>query len=103
MQSPIVHHSPWTWRGIEEGLPRLLELLGEEGAQATFFTTGGTVGARPGAVKAIVARGHELGCHGVSHNNFRTMDSVTARDEITRTNPILRANAPICECGIDGS
>lgn len=85
----------WTWRGIDEGLPRLLELLDEEGVQATFFTTGGTAEARPGAVTEIVAHGHELACHGFSHNNFRTMDSDTARDEIERTNALLRAHAPV--------
>lgn len=85
----------WTWRGIDEGLPLLLDLLADEGVPATFFTTGGTAEARPEAVTAIVKGGHELACHGYSHSNFRTLDRDAARDEITRTNAILRAHAPV--------
>jgi peptidoglycan/xylan/chitin deacetylase (PgdA/CDA1 family) len=85
----------WTWRGIDEGMPRLLDLLADEGVAATFFTTGGTAEARPETVTAIVDGGHELACHGYSHNNFKTMDADTARDEISRTNAILRQYAPV--------
>jgi peptidoglycan-N-acetylglucosamine deacetylase len=85
----------WTWRGIDEGMPRLLDLLAEEGVPATFFTTGGTAAERPGIVTAIVAGGHELACHGYSHTNFRQMDEATARDEISRTNALLRSHAPV--------
>ena len=85
----------WTWRGITEGMPRLLALLAEEGVPATFFTTGSTAETHPGTVTEIVAGGHELACHGYSHTNFKTMDAATARDEIARTNAILRRHAPV--------
>ena len=85
----------WTWRGIEEGMPKLLALLAEEGVPATVFTTGATAEAFPGCIADIVQGGHELACHGWSHRNFRTMDEATARDEITRTNAILRIHAPV--------
>lgn len=85
----------WTWRGIEEGMPRLLALLAEEGVPATFFTTGATAEAFPDVPAAIVKGGHELACHGYSHESFRRMDAATARDEIARTNAILREHAPV--------
>lgn len=85
----------WTWRGIEEGMPRLFELFETEEIKATFFTTGDTAAKHPGCVESIVASGHELGCHGFSHTSFATMDQETARGEITRTNEILREFAPV--------
>jgi len=85
----------WTWRGIEEGMPRLLALLAEEGVPATFFTTGATAETHPYTVADIVTGGHELACHGYSHGNFKQMNAESARDEIARTNAILREHAPI--------
>lgn len=85
----------WTWRGIAEGMPRLLELFADEGVPGTFFTTGHTAETHPGTVEAIVADGHELACHGYSHNSFMEMSRDEAHDEIARTNDILRAFAPV--------
>ncbi|MBU4530977.1 MAG: polysaccharide deacetylase family protein [Hoeflea sp.] len=85
----------WTWRGIEEGMPLLFDLFDNEGIKATFFTTGDTAAKHPACVETLVAKGHELGCHGYSHNSFAEMDEETARDEIVRTNEILRKFAPV--------
>src|SRR5690606_9173068 len=49
----------------------------------------------PDCIADIVARGHELACHGYSHTSFRDMELAQAHDEITRTNQILRAFAPV--------
>lgn len=85
----------WTWRGIVEGMPRLMEIFAEEGVPGTFFTTGATAENYPDCVSALVATGHELACHGYSHNSFLTMDEDTARREIVVTNAILRGFAPV--------
>ncbi|MFY9239656.1 MAG: polysaccharide deacetylase family protein [Roseovarius sp.] len=85
----------WTWRGIEDGMPKLLTLLQDEDVPATFFTTGASAEHAPGCIADILERGHELACHGYSHTSFRNMDMAQARDEITRTNEILRAYAPV--------
>lgn len=85
----------WTWRGIEEGMPRLLALFADEAVSGTFFVTGDTAQRYPQVVDAIVAQGLELGCHGFSHEAFDTFDEARARDEITRTNAILRAHGPV--------
>lgn len=85
----------WTWRGMEEGLPRLMALLAQEGVPATFFTTGASAEAYPQAIEGLVGAGHELACHGYSHRSFRQMDRVAAQDEIARTNTILRRYAPV--------
>jgi peptidoglycan/xylan/chitin deacetylase (PgdA/CDA1 family) len=79
------------YRGIEHGLPRLLDLLRELEVPATFFTTGEVAERYPQAVARVVEHGHELACHGMSHTAFTSLDRGAARDEITRSAEILRA------------
>lgn len=85
----------WTWRGLEEGMPLLLDLFSAEGVTGTFFVTGDSAQRYPDTVAETVTRGHEIGCHGFSHQSFGTFDDARARDEITRTNAILRGFAPV--------
>ena len=84
-----------TFRGIEEGAPRLRALFAELGIPATYFTTGEVATRFPDAVRAVVADGHELGCHGVSHTAFDTLDEASARREITESARLLRTFAPV--------
>ncbi len=85
----------WTWRGIVEGMPALMDIFDTEGVPGTFFTTGATAERHPDCIRGIVDRGHELACHGYSHSSFLKMDEKQAREEITGTNSILRAFAPV--------
>ncbi|HEX9105673.1 MAG TPA: polysaccharide deacetylase family protein [Longimicrobiales bacterium] len=78
------------YRGMEEGFPLLLQLFAEEGVPATFFCTGDVAERYPPAVRALVAQGHELGCHGMTHARFSELDEAGARDEIDRSSAILR-------------
>ena len=84
-----------TFRGIEEGAPELLALFAETGVTATYFTTGQVAELYPGAVRALVDAGHELGCHGVTHTAFDTLDVPTARWEIESSAERLRSFAPV--------
>jgi len=83
------------FRGVEHGLPALLDLLGELAVPATFFTTGEVARRYPGAVRRLLDAGHELGCHGMTHTSFARMDSAAAREEIERSASILREFAPV--------
>lgn len=83
------------FRGIEQGMPKLLEMLAEESVPATCFTTGEVAERYPGVVSAIVARGHELACHGMTHRPFTSMDEREARREIEDSARILRRHAPV--------
>ena len=47
--------------------PKLLRLLGSYGARATFFLAGFRAEENPAIADAIVAAGHEVGCHGQDH------------------------------------
>lgn len=84
-----------TFRGIEQGAPRLLDLFADAGVSATYFTTGAVAERYPDAVRAVVEGGHELGCHGVTHTAFDRMDVTTARWEIGESARVLRAFAPV--------
>ena len=79
-----------TFRGIEQGAPALLALFSACGVAGTYFTTGEVAEKYPQAVRALVDAGHELGCHGVTHSAFDTLDERTARWEIERSSEILR-------------
>jgi peptidoglycan-N-acetylglucosamine deacetylase len=84
-----------TFRGIEEGAPRLLDMLAAEGVRATYFSTSEVAQRNPEAVRALVDAGHELACHGVTHTAFDRMDERTARWEIEHSVRLLRDFAPV--------
>jgi len=82
-----------TVRGIEQGLPALLSLLAERGVTGTFFVTGQIARDFPRAVEAIVSAGHELGCHGDTHRNFRHLSAGETRRELDAATRALRTFA----------
>ena len=84
-----------TYRGIHEAAPRLLRLFEDTGVRATYFTTGDVAERYPEHVDAVVKGGHELGCHGMTHRAFDTMDPATAQWEIECSAAILRTFAPV--------
>lgn len=62
--------------------PRILDLLAEAGASATFFVIGSQAQALPQLVRRIVAAGHELGNHTWSHRHPWVLGSRAAREEV---------------------
>ena len=84
-----------TWRGVEEGTPRLLEMLKTEGVPATWFTTGDLARRFPATVQCLVDDGHELGCHGDTHRSFATMTRQEAEAEIAASSAVLRTFADV--------
>ncbi|HEX3656294.1 MAG TPA: polysaccharide deacetylase family protein [Pirellulales bacterium] len=83
-----------TYRGIEEGMPRLLDLLAEERVPSTLFITGDVARRYPERVEQWARAGHEIGCHGDTHRPFDTLDEQTARDEMAASTATLRQFAP---------
>lgn len=84
-----------TYRGAEEGMPRLLALLREHGIPATVFATGDVARRYPDLVREVVAAGHALGCHGDTHRAFDVLSEAEAAAEIDRASRTLRAFAPV--------
>ena len=79
-----------TYRGVTQGMPRLLELLAAEGVPATFFCTGDVARKHPAIVRRLVDEGHELGCHGDTHARFGGMDRASANRELGDAAATLR-------------
>jgi peptidoglycan-N-acetylglucosamine deacetylase len=52
------------------GYPAIFAMLERAGVRATFFVEGWNGVHHPEAVREIVARGHELGMHGWTHENW---------------------------------
>jgi peptidoglycan/xylan/chitin deacetylase (PgdA/CDA1 family) len=50
-----------------ESTPRLLDVLAEHGATATFFCVGARVQEHPEIVRRMVAEGHAVGSHSQTH------------------------------------
>lgn len=70
-----------------QGLPRILKLLDEFKAKATFFVVGRDVGNRKRlrVLRAILEQGHEISNHTYSHyHNFHKLDSKMKSEEIEK-------------------
>lgn len=77
-------------RRLHRGLDRLLEALAGAGARGTFFLLGPLAREHPQAVKAIADAGHEIGCHGWSHDLLYRMTRERFREETLRARDLLQ-------------
>jgi len=77
-------------RGMEKGLPELLDLFKKEGIKATFFVTGMMAEQYPNLICRIPEEGHELGCHGYTHARFDRMEKEEARLALKQAGKVLR-------------
>ena len=64
--------------------PRVLELLQKFGIQATFFLLGERVASYPQLAVQIMALGHTVGCHSMSHRSLFLKPLMAQRAEISR-------------------
>ena len=69
-----------TWRGLEKGLPSMLDLLSKYEVPATFFVTGRAAEKFPKLIRRV-SREHEVGCHGYEHERF---DKISAKEQLRR-------------------
>lgn len=76
--------------GPSANTSHLLDLLAEYNVPATFFLLGKNVALRPQLVRRIMAEGHEIGNHSWSHPKLRTLNLAQQREELARTDALLR-------------
>lgn len=69
---------------------QLLAVLREKGAKATFFVIGQHLEEFPALGEKIVLEGHELGNHSYSHKRMVFKSYAFIRDEIERTDQLIR-------------
>ena len=70
--------------------PMMLDLLDRHQVKATFFMMGRSVERWPDAAREVLARGHEIGNHSYSHPRLVFMSPARVREEIERTDALLR-------------
>jgi polysaccharide deacetylase family protein (PEP-CTERM system associated) len=89
----------WTkWPSrVEANTERMLDVLDGAGARATFFVLGWVAERHPSLVPRIVARGHEVGCHGYSHRLIYAQSPDEFRAETRRAKAVLedQGGAPV--------
>lgn len=77
-----------------EAVPRALELFARDGARATFFLIAGEARRHPDVVARIVAEGHEVASHSLTHRlPFRGLDEDALRVEVSGSKAALEALA----------
>ncbi len=82
----------WTpfYKGVEKGIPRLLNLFERSGVNVTFFFTGESAQLFPAKTREVIRAGHEAGCHSLYHE--------TVGDElfaIPGVKPLLPEEVPL--------
>ncbi|MCR5109651.1 MAG: polysaccharide deacetylase family protein [Ruminococcus sp.] len=70
-------------QGYENGYTsKILDTLKEKNVQAIFFLTGDYAKSEPELIKRMIAEGHILGNHSMSHASLPTLSKDEARNEI---------------------
>lgn len=82
-QSCVDFDAPISER-VVRNVDRVLEVLDEHRARATFFVQGRVAEAFPSLVRAIAAQGHEVQSHAHTHRPLDSMSPAALREEIVR-------------------
>ena len=69
--------------------PELLDLLARHGVRATFFAMGDFALLRPDLLRRVVAEGHLLGNHTMSHPMLSVASGARVRQELADCNSVL--------------
>lgn len=67
---------------VEHNTALVLDLFGETGVKATFFTLGWVAMRHPGLIRRICDEGHEVASHGWDHRRVFTMDAKEFRADL---------------------
>jgi peptidoglycan-N-acetylglucosamine deacetylase len=71
------------------GLPSILRTLADQRVRATFFLTGTFAQTDPGHVQAILAAGHRVGNHSMTHPYLTRLPDNEIAGELTRAEQVL--------------
>jgi polysaccharide deacetylase family protein (PEP-CTERM system associated) len=86
-------------RRVEANIDRVLELLGEHDARATFFALGWIAERHPDMLRRIAGEGHELASHGYAHRRASDQKPSEFLDDIRRAKDIIEDVAAIAVRG----
>jgi polysaccharide deacetylase family protein (PEP-CTERM system associated) len=69
---------------LATGVDRLLDLLAQHDARATFFWLAAAARENPRLLRKVALQGHEIGCHGDEHRRVDTMAPAMFRRQTAR-------------------
>ena len=89
--APAISRESWPTREyrVEANTELILKLLDEKNVRGTFFILGWVAEKSPSLVKRIAAGGHEVACHGYSHQLIYNQTQEVFREETTRSKRFL--------------
>ncbi len=82
---------------VEANTDKLLGMFNESGIKATFFVLGWVAERYPQLVRSLAAQGHEVACHGYSHQLVYNQSPAEFRTETERSKSVLEelVQAPV--------
>lgn len=97
----LIDRKDWDRREcrLERNTDRILEMFGQAGVHGTFFMLGWAAERFPSLVKRIVAGGHELASHGMSHYRADTQSRPEFVADVSRARAILEDAGGVCVKG----
>jgi polysaccharide deacetylase family protein (PEP-CTERM system associated) len=84
---------------VEANVDRILELLAETDAHATFFTLGWIAERHPDVIRRIVGMGHELASHGSDHRRADRQTRAEFFSDVVRAKAVLE---DLGDCEVKG-
>ena len=89
--APAIAPESWSTREsrVEANTERLLEMLARRSVSGTFFVLGWVAERYPGLVRRIALAGHEVACHGFSHQLIYRQTPGLFREETRRAKIVL--------------
>jgi peptidoglycan/xylan/chitin deacetylase (PgdA/CDA1 family) len=87
---PEENQKPFTYKGIDDGMPILFDLLEQFRCRATFFALGETAQKFPSLVPEVSRRGHEVACHTFHHRDCSKVEAAALAEDIDRATTLLR-------------
>jgi polysaccharide deacetylase family protein (PEP-CTERM system associated) len=89
--APSIPRDSWPTRElrVERNMDLILGLLAERNVRGTFFVLGWVAERVPELVRRIASAGHEVACHGFSHQLIYNQSQQEFRDETARSKRFL--------------
>ena len=88
---PVIDRASWDTleRRVERNTMRILEVLEQQQARATFFILGWVAERHPGLIRRIAEAGHEIASHGYGHDLLYTLTESEFRADVDRCKKLL--------------
>src|SRR3954449_883383 len=88
---PVVPRGTWDRQEsrVVRNTSRILDLLEDGGARATFFVLGWVAERQPELIRRIAAGGHEIASHGYGHDLLYTLTPAEFRADVERGKKLL--------------